>query len=247
MALAARGDYAAGLAQAQHPVERAEEANDPRAIGWSQISLAQIYWHGGTTPRVLEASRVGMQAAEQVGDRVTVIVGAIFGGWAESRLAQHAAAAAHLAQAKLLEELLGGRLAMSDRLAVAEAEIALNRSNLQEALLLAEQAVAQTQAVRSIYSEGMAQRVRGQALARLQSAEEKQVEEHLVASLSAFEAGEARLEAAHTHLAWGRILNARGNNGTSRVHFEQAPVQVARSGLAEPLDATRWLIAGLQA
>jgi predicted ATPase len=243
LSLAARGDYAAGLAQGQQVLARAEEAKDPRAIGWSQIVLAQIYWQSGVMVRVLEASRAGMQAAEESGDRVTVFAGAILAGWAESRLSQHEAAAGHLAQARSIAELLGGRLALTERLAAAEAEIALNTSHIQEALLLAEQAVAQAQAVGSMYSDGMAQRVWGQALARLEPARWKEAEEHLAASLSAFEAGEARLEAAHTHVAWGRVLHARGNNGAARVHFEQAAAQFEASGLAQQLDETRGLIA----
>ncbi len=240
---AARGDYAAGLAQAQSVLARAEQAKDPRGIGWSQIALAQIYWQSGAMPRVLEASRAAIQVGEQAGDRFTVFVGAILAGWAESRLAQQAAAAAYMAQAKSVAELLGGQLAMTERLAAAEAEIALNTGHSQEAMTLAEQAVAQAQAVGSIYSEGISQRVWGQALARLEPARREEAEQHLAASLSAFEAGEARLEAAHTHVAWGRVLYERGNIDAARVHFEQAAAQYEASGLAEPLEETRDLIA----
>ena len=110
-------------------------------------------------------------------------------------------------------------------------------------LTLAEQAVAQARAVGNIYSEGMAQRVWGQALARLEPARWNEAEEHLAASLSEFEAGEARLEAANTHVAWGQILRERGNNDAARSHFEQAAAQFERSGLAQQLDETRSLIA----
>ncbi len=243
LSLAARGDYAAGLAQGQQVLARAEQAKDPRAIGWSQVVLGQIYSQSGDMARVLEAGRAGMQAAEEAGDRVTVFAGAILAGWAESRLSQHEAAAGHLAQARSIAELLGGRLALTERLAAAEAQIALNMSHIQEALLLAEQAVTQARAVGSIYSEGLAQRVWGLALARLEPARWKEADDHLTASLSAFEAGEARLEAAHTHVAWGRILRERGNNDAARVHFEQAAAQFEKSGLAQELDETRGLIA----
>ncbi len=239
---AARGDYAAGLAQAQQLLARAEEAKDPRGIGWSQIALAQIYWESGDVPHVVEASRAAIQAGEQSGDRFTVFVGAGLAGWAESGLAQHAAAAAHIAQAKSVAQLLGGQLALTERLAAAEAEIALNMSHNQEAMTLAEQAVAQARAVGSIYSEGLAQRIWGQALAHLEPARWEEAEQHLAASLSAFEAGEARLEAAQTHVAWGRILYERGNNDAARVHFEQAAAQYEASGLAEQLEETRALI-----
>ncbi len=243
LALAARGDYAAGLARGQHALARAEETKDPRSIGWSQIVLAQIYWESGDMPFVVEASRAGIQVAEQAGDRFTVFVGAILAGWAENRLAQHAAAEAHIAQAKSVVELLGGQLVMTDRLAAAEAEIALNTSHLQEALLLAEQAVGKARAGGSLFTEGTSQLVRGQALARLEPARWEEAEQHLGASLSAFEAGEARLEAAHTHVAWGQILHERGNDDAARVHFEQAAAQFEASGLTQQLAETRNLIA----
>lgn len=163
---AARGEYALGLAQGQLALARAQETRDPRDIGWSQNTLSQIYWRGGDMPRALEASRAGMEIAEEAGDRVSVFVGAILAGWAGSSLTQRTEAAAHLAQATALEQLFGGKLAMSDRLPVAEAEIPLNRSP-QDALMVAEQAVAQAQTIGSIYAKGMAQRVWGEALARL--------------------------------------------------------------------------------
>jgi adenylate cyclase len=243
---AARGDYAASLAQAQRLLARAEQARDPRGIGWSQLTLAQIYWQSGAMPRVVEASRAAIQTGEQSGDRFTVFVGAILAGWAESRLGQHAAAAAHIAQAKSVGELLGGQLAMTERLAAAQAEIALNTSHIQEALMLAEQAVAQAQAVGSIYSEGISQRVWGMALARLGPERWSEAEQHLTASLSAFAAGEARLQAAQTHVAWGQVLHERGNNDAARVHFEQAAAQYEASGLAQQLKETRDLIGASQ-
>lgn len=131
---------------------------------------------------------------------------------------------------------------MTERLAAAEAEIALDTGHNQEATALAEQAVAQARAVGSIYSEGLAQRIWGQALARLGSASWDEAEEHFAASLSAFQAGEARLEAAQTQVAWGRALRERGNDAAAREHFEQAARQFEASGLTQKLDETRELV-----
>jgi predicted ATPase len=245
LSMAARGDYAAGLARGQDVLARATEAKDPRGIGWGQIVLAQIYWQGGDMPRVVDAGRAGIQAAEESGDRVTVFVGAILAGWAESRLAQHAAAAAYIGQARSVAELLGGKLAMSDRLAVAEAEIALNTGHLEEASILAEKAVAQAQAVGSIYSEGLSQRVWGEALARLEPARWKEAEEHLAASLNALEAGEARLEAAHTHIVWGRALLASSKHAEAREHLNKAVAQFQASGLTSELEQVERLIGSM--
>jgi hypothetical protein len=65
-------------------------------------------------------------------------------------------------------------------------------------------------------------------------------------SLRLLESGEACLEAAGTHVAWGKLLQARGNNVTAGQHFEQAAAQFEASGLAQELDETRNLIAMTQ-
>ena len=54
-------------------------------------------------------------------------------------------------------------------------------------------------------------------------------------SVRVLEAGEARLEAARSHVAWGPALRRHGEVGTAREHFEAAARQFDASGLeAEP-------------
>ena len=141
-----------------------------------------------------------------------------------------------LAQAESLENLLGGKLTMSDRLAVVQAEIALNTGNFPEAITLAEQAMPQAKEIGSILAEGMAQRVWGQALASLEPAHENQVQEHFTASLSMFETGEARLEAANKFL--GTRICVSGAVADRAENFQGRPVgDLILRGRCQPLRA----------
>jgi hypothetical protein len=58
-----------------------------------------------------------------------------------------------------------------------------------------------------------------------------------------FEAGDARLEAARTHVAWGRVAQARGDLEAAHEHFTRAAAQFEASGLEHELNTTRALLA----
>ncbi len=51
----------------------------------------------------------------------------------------------------------------------------------------------------------------GEALARCSPPRLNDADEHFAASLRAREEGDSRLEAAHTHVAWGKMLRERGD------------------------------------
>lgn len=131
--------------------------------------------------------------------------------WAEIRLNQLDAARDSLASLRNLAQRLGGQLIMSDWFAAAEAELTLSAGLLAEAAVQAEQAVAQARSAGSIFSEGLAERVWGQAVMAADPARREEADGHLAASLRLFEEGEARLEAARTHVIWGQLLRDRGD------------------------------------
>jgi tetratricopeptide (TPR) repeat protein len=87
-----------------------------------------------------------------------------------------------------------------------------------------------------------AQRVWGQALAIVNGPDDAQAEAHLQKSLMLFEEGEAVIEAARTHFAWGKVLRARGDTEAAREHLEQAGAQFQASGLTGELEQTKRLI-----
>jgi tetratricopeptide (TPR) repeat protein len=133
-------------------------------------------------------------------------------------------------------------LIFADWFAAARSEIELNAGQTEQALRLAEAAVEEAQATGGIFSEGIAQRVWGQALATVNGSGDAQAEVHLEKSLKLLEEGEAVIEVARTHVALGQVLRARGNMETAREHFEKAAAQFQASGLAGELEQTKHLI-----
>ncbi len=60
-------------------------------------------------------------------------------------------------------------------------------------------------------------------------------------------AARAVLKAARTHVAWGQVLQARGDRDAARQHFEQAGAQFKSSGVAKELEQTKRQIDSLNA
>jgi tetratricopeptide (TPR) repeat protein len=90
-------------------------------------------------------------------------------------------------------------------------------------------------------AEGLARRVWGLALVADDLPRWDEAAEHLAAALQAFELGEAFLEVARTHVAWGRICHERGDSAAALDHFEKAAAQFEASGLMEELERARRL------
>jgi hypothetical protein len=96
-------------------------------------------------------------------------------------------------------------------------------------------------AVGGILGEGLAQRVCGQALARLSRWEE--AEPHLAASVQTLLAGECRLEAARTQVVWGLACRDHSDEASAQAHFEHAAVQFEASGLTRECETAQKYLA----
>ena len=162
--------------------------------------------------------------------------------WAESKLGDHSRAQLTRARRREAIEHAGAEILWADWAAAARAELALNAGQPTIAATLAERAVRVAQSVGGIFAEGLAHRTWAEALAASEPPNFDEAERHLAASLQAFEQGEARLEAARTHLAWGKLLHARGQQATAREHLEQAAAQFEVSGLEQELQTARSLL-----
>ena len=97
------------------------------------------------------------------------------------------------------------RLILDDIFIPIRAEIALKAGHIEEALALAEEAVAYAQTVDGKFAEGLAQRVWGVALVALNPPRWDAARAHMAASLHAFEAGDILLEMARTHQEWALL------------------------------------------
>jgi tetratricopeptide (TPR) repeat protein len=242
-ALAAQGQYRMGLDEGKRYLMRAREMNNPRGVLLSHLFLSISHLMGRDLPRASEEARAAGELAEQAGDPLFVYAGYAFHAWAESRLGNHEAAVESMARSKAVCERYGGRLFVDDWFAAADAEIALNAGRFDEALARAEETVAAAHAEGNVFSQGLAHRVWAAALFALGHAHAEEAETHLVTSLHALESGEARLEAAWTHLAWAGLCDSRKDPAAAIAHREQAANQLAASGLTSEVERIHQRIA----
>jgi len=246
VSLAARGQYSAGIAEAERSLTHARKTHNLLGMAMAHIYLSVIHLTGEEVPRLLETSRAGLEAAEQSGNRMLSYLELGFQAWGESRLGQHQQALESMAQSQAIGQALGGRLILADWLTAANAEINLAAGRVEEALTLAEETVNAAKSTGGIFAEGLAQRVWGEALAALDPPRREEAQAHMADSLKALETGEARLEAARTHVAWGLICRAGNDVAAARDHFEQAAAQFEASRMVGALEKTRQLLAELK-
>ncbi len=241
LALAQQGQYKAGLMEGERSRVLAEESKNLTSIALSHLFLCESYLVGGDWARVVEECRATLKATDQSGDRMTAYVALGFQAWAESRLGHHDDADRIFAKWETLAANLGGRLIVSDWFAAVKAELAFNAGRIEEALTLAERAVTLAKSVNGLYGEGIAQRVWGQALAAFDPNQWREAATHLAGSVQALDAGDARLEAARSHVALGTLLRDHNEHAAAREHFDKAIAQFAKSELVEELEQTRRL------
>jgi len=239
--LAARGDYAAGIAENERARLATLQVNNLTSLALCSMWRCCIYLLGRDSA-ALEQESEAASTAEKAGDGLLIYAGHGFKAIAQSRLGKHEAAFESMTRSQALGEKLGQNLVFGDWFAAASAEIALNAGQVEIALDLAEQAAARGQQMGGLFSQGLAHRVWGQALAAHQPPRSAEAEKHFVESLRLFEAGQARLEAARTHLAWGKMLRERGDADSARQQLAQAAAQFDASGLTRELEEARTLM-----
>lgn len=244
--LAAQGQVQPAFADAERALRKAEETGTLVGIAQSHLALAIVSWQSGEYVRMRGEAYQGLQTSEKGGDLFLTAAGLGLASWSETLLGNINTAEDLSRRSLSLGATIGPRLVFADWFAAARAEMALLGGRLDDAQTRAREALDLAHEVGSLFSEGLAERVWGRALANVPAPNWAEAETHLAASLQAFEAGHARLEAARTHVAWGKVLQARGNTEAAREHFEKAAAEYEGSGLAQQLKETRGLIAILK-
>jgi hypothetical protein len=137
---------------------------------------------------------------------------------------------------------VGGHLMGQDIFGAVSAELLLAAGRLEEALARAQATIELArETVGGILGEGLAERVCGQALARLSRWQE--AEPHLAASVRTLLSGECRLEATRTQVVWGLLCRDHGHKASAQAHFEQASAQFEASGLTHEHETVRTYLA----
>jgi class 3 adenylate cyclase len=239
-ALAATGQVAEGLAQIERGLARALQVGHLMGIAISRVFRAFVHLLAGDPAQALEEALQAKAAAERSGDRVYTYAAAGLEAWAQSRLGRHAEAASSLTRLEEIGKSLGGRVFLADVFAAVQAEAALNAGRPEEARRVAEATAQAAEASGSLLAGGLARRVLGEALAA-EPSRVAEAEAQLVESLRLLEAGDARLEAARTHLAWSGVCLARKDAAGAQQHAEAAAAAFEASGLAVEAERARAL------
>ncbi|MBI1802758.1 MAG: AAA family ATPase [Chloroflexi bacterium] len=240
-ALALNGLVPEAWQHVQRALDFAESKQDLSGLGQAHFRCASIALHGGDSQRARAEAQQAIQFAEQA-QMGQVLAGAtLYQAWAESRLGQHEAARQSLAQIyHLIVEQLDSAIYARDWGLAVSAEIALNAGRLDEALQGARRAADLAERSEGLYAGGLAQRVWGEALARLSPPRPVEAARHFAESLRQFEEGEARLEVARTHIAWGALGRA-----AAREHWPKAAQQFEALGANRELEQIRNRLAEL--
>jgi tetratricopeptide (TPR) repeat protein len=234
-----RGNYALGMAEGERALARAEQANTLTGVALGHGLLGQAHLFGGNLPLALQHLRAMIETAAQSGDRLHAYMGHGFLAWTLVRAGNLAEAETNFDQAQAIAQAIGGRLVFSDWLTAARAERAMQSGDFALAIELAQIVIAQADESKGLCSAGIAQRVWGQAMAKQNPADWASAEIHFATSIQKLESGDACLEAARTHVAWGNLLRERGDIQSAHAHLNQAATQYQASGLTWELNAIR--------
>jgi tetratricopeptide (TPR) repeat protein len=196
--LAAQGETDAGLEETQRAFTRAQALGTPLGVADSHVFASFICMQRGDYTEMLEHAEEGLEKASRIHDHLLIFVAHSVVAWAHTRLGRLAQAERHFMLAHEIAAHTGGQLFFADMFQAAYAEQALRQGDLHEAAERARRAVDTARNVGSVFSEGLAQRVWGQAIAGQDPA---QARERLAASVQLFEAGNARVEAARSQAA----------------------------------------------
>jgi tetratricopeptide (TPR) repeat protein len=243
MALGALGQLHRARGLHERALAHARETNNLTGIALCHLTTGYSFLFGRDSLRMLEYGRTALAAAEQAGERMYSALAYGQMAWAQGRLGLHEEAAENAARRREVARSLGGRMVSSDWFAAMEAELALRAGRGEEAVALARQAADEARAIGGIFAEGLSERTLGQGLVAQGAWEE--AEPHWRASLRCFDTGQARLEAAHTRVAWAGLLAGRGEREAARALLNQALAPFMESGLAAELMRARELLRSL--
>ena len=241
-ACGARGDFVAGLELVERSKQLATAYNTVIPFMFSIGIAAMICQHSGNFRGMAESSLLLIEMAEQNADRLFAYQAHARLGWALAMSGTPDIGLEHFRRAWDIRDSVDGPVILRDQFTAMRAEVLFLAGRPADALREAQHAVTLAAAVDAPYSEGLARRVWASALMALDAANWPAAECQLRASLSAFEAGDARVEAARTHAAWARLDI---HSDSAHEHLSMAREKLTSFGLTDELRATEEACAGI--
>jgi len=186
-----------------------------------------------------------VEAAEQSKDLIYQYVGYGLWAWSAGRIGQMDIASEKMAKSQQVAQKLGGKVIMGDVSLAAQSEIALFKGDWQNAIDLAQKTLEVAQMTGALWSAGVAYRVWGQALVKLDPPGMEEAEKHFAESIGVLEAetGRNQLEAARTRVIWGIVSRDRGHTATAHNHWEEANRQFTKSDAPREVENVQKLMA----
>lgn len=181
----------------------------------------------GDWPVALAFLRDARTYATQTGDKLHLNLAWSGVGWASSHLALHEEAAAARAAARDIAATMGGRLMLDDWYRAGDAEIAFNAGLLDVAGDLAQAVGEQSASSGLLLSQGIAERVWADVLAR--RGHHPEADAHFERSVAALEKGGLHIQAARTRLHRALAHRNRGAP-TAALAYAEARSHIARFG-----------------
>jgi tetratricopeptide (TPR) repeat protein len=184
----------------------------------------------GDWPALRASAEEALELASVEGEQVYCYIAESCVAWAEIYLGNIARAGEHRSRARQIAESLGGRLVHHDWFEAQDAMLLLVSGQPDRALDLARSRAQRSSDEGLVYSRGLAERVCGLALGRIERRAGTAIEAHFAASVRLFEEIGHHAEAAHTHLWWARLEGERGEVTAARRHGALARDAYVRYG-----------------
>ena len=243
--VALMGNYALGLSETQRALAGGQAMGHSPTVATIQLLLVNLYGLTGELPQAMAAGHEAVAAAEESGDRLLIHTGYGWLVWAQAEAGLFEAAEDSVRRAQSVGVVLGGRLVLADFFLAARARLALGLGHVEEALELAQQAVATAQETDNTQAEGYARQIWAQALAGLGPRRREEAEAQFGESLRLFERGQGRLWLARAHTVWGGICRDFGDVAASREHWQEAAALWEASGVPWEMEKVNALLATL--
>lgn len=182
----------------------------------NQASLPVVYdfitmshFQAGEHAAAVAAGRQTVEVSLRTGDVLPQHLGHGFAAWSLARLGQMADADAEWQRYDEIVQRMGGRLIYADWFAAARAELALAHGAPDEAVQLADRALALAAKIDGVFATGLALATRGLALAALGDRDAAQ--DALARSVDRLAETGAAFETARTERAWAALCSAHGD------------------------------------
>lgn len=242
LSFAMQGNHAQAVQEGERALARATELQNWTGISQGYWFLGLIYWASNDAHKALQEFEQSNKAWVRIGNnwlqpamvglRVLVAMRS-----KDDSANQPDAVVLHENDLRTFRNLVLGLWFIA-----GYAEILVRQNDFAKARSLAEQVMESARARDDIFAMGMLERAQGSIAARLEPPRIAESDEHFCKSLQLFEEGDARLEAARTRVAWGKLLQECRDNDAAREHLEQAAAQFEQSGLTRELDTVRALL-----